>query len=119
MKTISTSISLALLAGTGNNYVHAFAPIVPQLQSSQMITREPARFAFQAMKLANHEENENPLVELKNPKPVLFSFFEKMAKDTNTKVAASALMVFALAFLPLNADAAMSGGRMGGSFSAT
>lgn len=118
MKTISTSISLALLAGTGNNHVHAFAPIAPQLQSSQMITREPARFAFQAMKLANHEENENPLVELKNPKPVLFSFFEKMAKDTNTKVTASALMVFALAFLPLNADAAMSGGRMGGSFSA-
>jgi uncharacterized membrane protein len=55
-----------------------------------------------------------------NPTPVLFSTIQKLAGDSKTKggaglVAAAAALTFALMLDPANA--AMSGGRMGGSFS--
>ena len=57
-----------------------------------------------------------------DPKPVLQSFLEDngidFGKNTPMKAAAAAaLMAVALAVLPFDADAAMSGGRMGGSYS--
>eukprot|EP00526_Cylindrotheca_closterium_P010791 CAMPEP_0113620404 /NCGR_PEP_ID=MMETSP0017_2-20120614/10396_1 /TAXON_ID=2856 /ORGANISM="Cylindrotheca closterium" /LENGTH=391 /DNA_ID=CAMNT_0000530065 /DNA_START=216 /DNA_END=1391 /DNA_ORIENTATION=+ /assembly_acc=CAM_ASM_000147 len=60
-----------------------------------------------------------------NPKPALLSFLENIMNgdnkdhdDSNMKMATAA-MVLALAFMPLDANAAMSGGRMGGSFSSS
>jgi len=58
-----------------------------------------------------------------NPKPVLLSFLENNLlspdKDSNMKLATAA-MIMAFAFSPLDAaNAAMSGGRMGGSFSSS
>lgn len=62
--------------------------------------------------------------------PILFQWFQKMLLEaddnsnsnvpngfTAIKTAALAAMVIALTFAPLPSDAAMSGGRMGGSFS--
>lgn len=56
-----------------------------------------------------------------DPTPVLLSFFENMdisiGNNVSMKAAtAAAVMAMALALLPFDADAAMSGGRMGGSY---
>ena len=83
--------------------------------------------------LQKNNMNEDDLISLENkqvqkkskstdPTPFFVSLFQNLvSKDDGgkfNKQMATAAMVFALAFLPLqNADAAMSGGRMGGSFS--
>ena len=73
------------------------------------------------------EEQETSQQGSRNPTPVLFSMFQNLVdpegkksdnelKKTQMQLAAAA-MAFALTFLPVNgAEAAMSGGRMGGSF---
>jgi uncharacterized membrane protein len=55
--------------------------------------------------------------ESTDPTPFFVSLFQKFEKDHKMPIAA-ATMAMALALMPMNADAAMSGGRMGGSFSA-
>jgi len=53
-----------------------------------------------------------------DPTPFFVSLFENMTADKGKMAMAAAAMAFALAVLPLPSEAAMSGGRMGGSFSA-
>jgi uncharacterized membrane protein len=69
--------------------------------------------------LPNNNEDENSLDENKRttlqPDPVLFKYMKPVALAT---AAGLAILASTLAMTPLPADAAMSGGRMGGSFSA-
>ena len=66
-----------------------------------------------------HLDDEKPVVQKKytNPTPVLFKAFEEMVMK-NAAMAAVAALALTLFMTPLPSMAAMSGGRMGGSFSA-
>eukprot|EP00980_Cylindrotheca_fusiformis_P023447 scaffold10490_cov129-Cylindrotheca_fusiformis.AAC.3 len=142
MKTIATSATttaLALYLAGMNPHALAFSPIASPVTMSRVTTmtnnnnnNNPMMASgissspnILSMRMNNKDDNDShdisPMREPINPKPVLQSFVEEyfMEDKSHMKIAAAAAMAFALAFLPINAaDAAMSGGRMGGSYSA-
>jgi uncharacterized membrane protein len=119
----TTTTALALFLAGSSPYAVAFSPIASPIVAR--MTAKPVApmmsSPIMAMKNDNAESDSNDIAvrEPINPKPVLLSFMEDLTKDKAHVKLAAASMALALAFLPLNdADAAMSGGRMGGSFRA-
>jgi uncharacterized membrane protein len=111
MRTNGLSISaLALFVGSGG---HAFSPILTHAARRMTTTK--------SFRVPQFHMTKNDLSELHNPTPILVSFLENLKTNNtaNSMKVATAMMAFALTFLPLNAEAAMSGGRMGGSFSSS
>lgn len=113
--------------------VEGFAKPVPQIMKQPKVTTQPSALMMSlttsdkaselSSLVAPFAEMETQAKKSMNPTPVLVSAWQSLvrsdgSKENGMKLAAAA-MAFALAFLPLsNAEAAMSGGRMGGSFSA-
>ena len=140
MRTIITLAGLAFLATP--NHVSAFAPS-PSALTRHPFTAKSSSARFAPVILFEKESPEvrdrvmdvevtpsSPIVEKKEDNKLTdpaASFFESLFQNlqnifgndqgSGLKIAALAMAV-ALAFLPLPSDAAMSGGRMGGSFSA-
>jgi uncharacterized membrane protein len=118
MKTLAF---LALIS----NHVAAFAPMMlaPKTKLILQHSRAPQIQMFEKPK----DSQENILEILTptlvmdrqstDPTPFFYSLFEKMTEKQHLQMVAAA-MAFGLTFLPLPSDAASSGGRMGGSFSA-
>jgi uncharacterized membrane protein len=118
----TTTTALALFLAGSSPHALAFSPIASPVVA-RMTAKPVARMLsppITAMKNDNTESDSNGIAVRApiNPKPVLLSFMEELTTDKAHVKVAAASMALALAFLPLNADAAMSGGRMGGSFRA-
>lgn len=121
MRSILVPVAVAFLS-SGNAFTQ------PQLSKSAKLCRIN-KVQLTPGKYVPSNEDELPNAATtnkpnKNPTPVLISMFKdaidenKGGENMGMKVTA-ALTAFALAFMPLDsAHAAMSGGRMGGSFSA-
>lgn len=126
-------VAAALLDCAAKN-VEGFATPVPQIMKQPKATTQPS-VLMMSVKTSDKTSEVSSLVapsfaemethakKSMNPTPVLVSAWQNVVgsddnKENGMKLTAAA-MAFALAFLPLsNAEAAMSGGRMGGSFSA-
>ncbi|KAL3940361.1 MAG: hypothetical protein SGBAC_005089 [Bacillariaceae sp.] len=133
----SVVTTTAILLASASQHARAFTPIMQQvhmrqrsLSSFQSLSVPDARsLVTTAPMMTNTHQGGDELDIVRqdaqrepyNPKPVLLSFLENLNADKNSKMKmATAAMVMALAFMPLdNANAAMSGGRMGGSFSSS
>ena len=138
----TSAFAVALLVLSSQYQADAFAPqpaLRQQIRSASNASPQlSARFAMEPheveVELVNNDdfdsrrkrilepvemENEKSIVEKKstNPTPVLFKFFQDMSKK-HAAFAAVAALAFTLVLTPFPSNAAMSGGRMGGSFSA-
>lgn len=121
----STTTALALYFACSSPLTLAFTPIASPVAARRMTnTFKPVvgMMSPPVLEMKNDKmENDGNEVSARgpiNPKPVLLSFVEDLASDDARMKLAAVTMALALAFVPLNADAAMSGGRMGGSYSA-
>jgi uncharacterized membrane protein len=118
MKPSITSAVLALLVAT--NYVDAFSASLAKVKT-RIAT---PRFLPHQMVMDNRDplgiasETDTAVKKSTDPTPIFVSMLQDLTADTSKMQMAAAAMAVTLAFLPLPSDAAMSGGRMGGSFSA-
>jgi uncharacterized membrane protein len=130
MRTAITASALALLAAT--NHVDAFASAPSMLRTPTVNVNVQQQVKFSSVRIFDKPVDKNEIELMMqpgfidkeerkstDPTPFFVSFFQNMTKDNaaNLKMATAA-MAFALMLLPLPSEAAMSGGRMGGSFSA-
>lgn len=128
MKAVITASALALLAVT--KHVDAFAPAPSFLRTATVQLQQQAKLS--SLRIFDKDEMEmmqmppqqdvmsDKEVERKSstdPTPFFVSLFQNADSWSNLKMATAA-MAFALMLVPLPSNAAMSGGRMGGSFSA-
>jgi uncharacterized membrane protein len=117
MKSVLTSAALALMvASQCQQHVGAFAPtsrVQPRIQNQpNLLQRRMVMDRPDPMDLEVSSKKST------DPTPFFVSLFQNMKEQDKVpmKVAAVALGM-ALALMPLQANAAMSGGRMGGSYS--
>mmetsp|Transcript_32416 Transcript_32416/g.49296 ORF Transcript_32416/g.49296 Transcript_32416/m.49296 type:complete len:446 (-) Transcript_32416:112-1449(-) len=133
MKMRSSMVPFVLAFLSADPGVSGFTPLL--LSKSKMYQSVHGTITMQSMPAmmsehsAPNDKNDSSTdmtknQPTKNPTPILVSMFKdatnnnKATKKMIMQMAA-AVTAFALAFMPLNnADAAMTGGRMGGSFSA-
>jgi len=133
--TLTATIVLLVSA---SHHAQAFTPIMPQARTSQqplssfqpLSVFDAKLFPLTAPRMTNNDHSIGGFDETVrydahrepySPRPVLLTFLDKMSvgnKDIQMGMATAA-MILALTFIPLDANAAMSGGRMGGSFSSS
>jgi uncharacterized membrane protein len=135
MKTAITASALALLislTATTINHVDAFAPAPSMLRTANTVPLEQQQVKLSSLRFSNkkNEVEEQMMMQQQpaekekrkstDPTPFFISMFQNAVNNdysSNIKMATAA-MAFGLMLLPLPSEAAMSGGRMGGSFSA-
>ena len=143
MKTATLTGGSLLLAAS--SVTNAFVPSTTMIRNkaSTTITAEFGSFSPRSTRVFgvdnnNYEDDENQQqLELftkfeestqrehtSTPNPIVYQWFSKIMSNfrqedgqTNQAALAAAALAMALTFMPLPSDAAMSGGRMGGSFS--
>ena len=129
MKAVYSSAALAMLVMSRQHQAQAFAPMSrvhsPSIAVLQRHHNVPLQGHHMAMDENQEEEDamfSSPNKKSTDPTPFFASLFKKMTGEEDNKIsmktAAVGLLATALAFMPLNAEAAMSGGRMGGAYSA-
>jgi uncharacterized membrane protein len=123
---LSAAAAISLFASkvqgfaTPGRYVRQQQPLSMDIASTQLAML----MAPKPTPSDNHSNAEESITKSSmNPTPVLVSMFQSIFNSADSKMTgaqlSAAAMAFALAFMPISdADAAMSGGRMGGSFSA-
>ena len=123
-------MGMAILAA--NHPVLSFAPLSLHTLGRRTSTSIPSDHGLRMAKLPLEDGGigvPNANVEFPatkrstDPTPVLYKVFQKTVsgdehkKNSNYMKLAAGALAIALAFLPLSSEAAMSGGRMGGSYS--
>jgi uncharacterized membrane protein len=124
-----SSVSLLVIAFFYGCYMHTEAFTAPSIGVRFPGTRFVAAFklktiqgiALSALK-SNEDKGEHKKAKTTQPTPVLVNAFQQLVgKDTPAAkavpLAAAAMALVVMLSSPLQVDAAMSGGRMGGSFS--
>jgi uncharacterized membrane protein len=119
--TTTTTAALVLIVATATHRVQGFAPLSPMVHTRTRTSTSPSVLARQ-MVMDKPDPMDVITIDTKkrqstDPTPFFVSLFEKTDNKANMKMMAAAMAV-ALTVLPLPSYAAMSGGRMGGSFSA-
>ncbi|GAX18350.1 hypothetical protein FisN_23Hh244 [Fistulifera solaris] len=131
IKSTKVPLLVVLLVAVGLPSGTSFAPIVSPQRSAVSSTAPMTKAFFNHQKqqtsrvrstLSEKRPNMSDSEKQKtstDPTPWALTYFKEnnMGLNGRTSVVASLLLAFALALSPMNADAAMSGGRMGGSFS--
>lgn len=126
--SISKAIIVLLTSGTVSGFVPLHQPqqiignprsLAATSQNSLLSSSNlNSRLMMKATELGSEPQDTPP--RLKNPEPVLAKLFQNWrTNESSTSAMLMAGLVFALTMMPLPSDAAMSGGRMGGSFAAS
>merc|ERR1719436_2143594 len=115
----ATPFSLASSHANRPNIFKAYSKATPseelEMESDAMENNSSMKETDETTKSTDSLKKNKPL----NPTPALFSFLEKVKQQGPLAAIATMALALALTLSPDSASAAMSGGRMGGSFSSS
>ena len=118
----AAAAALGVMSMIGTTDAFTTAPLGSHPFTSQAVSpiKTPHRLApVSSLRMVNNEDEEiSSKKSTKNPIPVTVSYLQDLMGEKPSAALVSTAIAAMLTLAPLSADAAMSGGRMGGSFSA-